>query len=360
MRLVGCRTDHEPRANDLPPLETAVHSLTKGLVESRHVRCPLQQCYIRSAMSDKETPPSTNQKPEVFDPQVRRKTFTLLSVLLMGITLLGLQLVLRGESLYFAPIVGNLPVGVFLGVLGILFMFVSVSQLMVAYLRGDYGQLGASTEGTRNVAGHMMNLDVEVLESSPSISRRDELEGPKVPRFIELSPGDAVVVRFRRTRARLRDEIQTLSRRSSVNLVIGVMVTMAATGVLVYLVSRDHGDFGSMRALLSFYIPRITTVILIETFAYFFLKLYRQNLEEIKYYQNELTTIDLQEVAWKEALDTGSAEAKVLVVQQMIKSDRNSNRLPEMTTKEGVELSGLLEVLQSVNKLIVSTAKAKE
>ncbi|MBI5525005.1 MAG: hypothetical protein HY897_01580 [Deltaproteobacteria bacterium] len=44
-------------------------------------------------------------------------------------------------------------------------------------------------------------------------------------------------------------------------------------------------------AALSHYVPRITTVTFIEVFAFFFLKLYRASLIEIKFYQNELTSL---------------------------------------------------------------------
>jgi hypothetical protein len=37
-------------------------------------------------------------------------------------------------------------------------------------------------------------------------------------------------------------------------------------------------------------VPRLSTVALVEAFAYFFLGLYKSKLEEIKYYQNKCTT----------------------------------------------------------------------
>jgi hypothetical protein len=115
-----------------------------------------------------------------------------------------------------------------------------------------------------------------------------------------------------------------------------------------------------VKSLLSFYIPRITTVILIETFAYFFLKLYRQNLEEIKYYQNELTTLAAQEIAWQASIVANMPEATSAVIQQLAKSDRNGRSLPDAQSRPNSDLGGLLEILQTVSKLIASSAKAKE
>jgi predicted PurR-regulated permease PerM len=187
-----------------------------------------------------------------------------------------------------------------------------------------------------------------------------QIDNPSSPEIPPSQPENAIAATFMYTRGRLREEIQNLSRRSSVNLVIGVMVTMAATAILVYLVSREHAEFSSVKSLLSFYIPRITTVILIETFAYFFLKLYRQNLEEIKYYQNELTTLAAQEIAWQASIVANMPEATSAVIQQLAKSDRNGRSLPDAQSRPNSDLGGLLEILQTVSKLIASSAKAKE
>ena len=210
-----------------------------------------------------------------------------------------------------------------LRLIGAFFIFISVSAWIFSYLRGDFSRMEISSASLGNVGVTKKNGDLTDLIDNVRVS--DEYETSEPP----PSPEDAVGKRFRRTRTRLREEIQTVTRRATLNLVIGVMVTMVATGVLVYLVSRDHGEFAKLTNLLSFYIPRITTVVLIETFAYFFLKFYRQNLEEIKYYQNELTTLDAQEIAWKASVIADNGDSKKVVIEQLAKNDRNSRRTEE-------------------------------
>jgi len=304
-------------------------------------------------------------------PKVRYRTVIALSYTLGGFVLLLIQTVLAGDERLRFYRVGAMTLPTFIGLTGALALFFGLGGFIFAYLRGDYGQLGALKVDTNEVSDEVVMAVEKLLRDAKGgtagsqVRDRDDNDKDRVVESQAVhptltSPEDEITITFRQTRGRLREEIQNLSRRSSLNLVIGVMVTMAATGVLVYLVSREHGDFASITSLLSFYIPRITTVILIETFAYFFLRLYRQNLEELKYYQNELTTIAAQEIAWKAAVIAATDEAKNAVIQQLAKSDRNSRPLVDSSGSSKTELSSLVEVLQTVSKLIVSSAKAKE
>jgi hypothetical protein len=286
---------------------------------------------------------------------------------------------MKGDDRLYYLHFGRLALGTVIGLTGGVLLFAGASVFVFAYLRGDFVQLGASRSSNSDVSvGLMYAIDkiVRQLERRSLRPEDKDLAGavgttdegreedhaakPQTENASLTTPEEAISLTFGYTRGRLREEIQNLSRRSSVNLVIGVMVTVAATGLLAYLVSREHGDFGSVKNLLSFYIPRITTVVLIETFAYFFLKLYRQNLEEIKYYQNELTTLAAQEIAWRAAVVAATDDAKIFVIQQLAKSDRNCHSLVEGRGTSNMEFGSLLEVLQTVCKLIVSSAKAKE
>lgn len=42
------------------------------------------------------------------------------------------------------------------------------------------------------------------------------------------------------------------------------------------------------------FFPRLTLVAVIELFSYFFLRLYKQAIDEIRYFQNEITNIELK------------------------------------------------------------------
>lgn len=101
---------------------------------------------------------------------------------------------------------------------------------------------------------------------------------------------DLFEVRAESVSARLRKELASLERRGNVNLVLGGAATLVGLGLLGYFVVGANVDMRSVPSLLAHYLPRITLVLFIQVFAYFFLKLYKASLLDIKYYQNELTS----------------------------------------------------------------------
>jgi len=137
---------------------------------------------------------------------------------------------------------------------------------------------------------------------------------------------------------RLRNEVAALTRRGNLNLVIGTLTTTAAVGLLLYMLFPNQ-VLSSWTALLSHYVPRLTTVIFIEIFAFFFLRLYKSSLGEIQYYQNELTTLALQWNAFELAVAPG--EKPMSLVEQFASADRNrslpaapDNTAPDLTAAD--------------------------
>ncbi len=83
-----------------------------------------------------------------------------------------------------------------------------------------------------------------------------------------------------------------LTRRSNINLVIGVVTTLLAVGLLAYVVLPDTLSSSDVGMVLLHFLPRLSIVVFIQTFSFFFLRLYRSGLNDIKYYQNELTNLE--------------------------------------------------------------------
>jgi hypothetical protein len=164
---------------------------------------------------------------------------------------------------------------------------------------------------------------------------------------------------FNSTQQRLRQEVEALGTRSNINLVFGVLITIGAIILLVYLVSREHERFQDLKDVLAYYIPRITTIALIETFAYFFLGLYKANLEEIKFYQSERTTIAALEIAWRASLWPEIGAPTADVIQQIVRTDRNRPALVN-AREGGSNQADILEIVKSLTKLAGDAAKGKE
>jgi hypothetical protein len=142
---------------------------------------------------------------------------------------------------------------------------------------------------------------------------------------------------------RLRAEIAALSRRGNLNLVIGTLTTAMAVSLLAYMVLNAEVKFTDLSSLLSHYIPRVTTVAFIEVFSFFFLKLYRSSLADIRFYQNELTNLSLHGVALETALLSKEPGAYSVVAEYLLKVDRNAS----MPTNDG-KSRGAKEVADSL------------
>lgn len=123
-------------------------------------------------------------------------------------------------------------------------------------------------------------------------------------------------------RLRLRKEIESLGRRGNLNLVIGVVTTIAAVTVLATTVLSGSHQL-TQDELMAYYIPRLTLSIFIELFSFFFLKLYKAGLNEIKYFQNELTNAELKFIAAEKAVMSDKDESISEVIKELASTERN-------------------------------------
>jgi hypothetical protein len=200
-----------------------------------------------------------------------------------------------------------------------------------------------------NVALQRDDVQVAALEEAHHEVAEGDPEERKISNIFSL------------TQTRLRKEVEALGKRSSLNLVVGVLITASGTLLLAYLVTRDHAQFQfrDLKDVLAYYIPRITTVALIETFAYFFLGLYKANLQEIKFYQGERTTITALEIAWLASLRFEIGTSTADVIQQIVRTDRNRSLTVAGGNDAGPNQSDILEVIKGLTKLAGDAAKSK-
>jgi hypothetical protein len=160
---------------------------------------------------------------------------------------------------------------------------------------------------------------------------------------------------FRLNGERLKQETAALSRRGNLNLVIGVLTTVLAAALLVYTSVQATHNFSELPELLSYHIPRITTVIFIEVFAFFFLRLYRTSLDQLQYYQDELTKVAMYEVAIEGAMRAqdnvilGSVLQRIITEKALPKStfgDKNDTASSQSSAELIKQLIDLLKTAQ--------------
>lgn len=150
------------------------------------------------------------------------------------------------------------------------------------------------------------------------------------------------------TLSRIYDEIDALSRRGNINLVLGVMMALGGVAVLAYFVFNDGRPHEDVAGFAISFLPRLSIVIIIEVFSFFFLKLYKASLSEIKYFQNEATNIEFHFAALEIAIHLGDAKLFEKAMDKFTSVERNpilkNNDMTrelksEIASERGIKLS---------------------
>ncbi|MEX3937396.1 hypothetical protein AB4Y32_37660 [Paraburkholderia phymatum] len=198
----------------------------------------------------------------------------------------------------------------------------SLGQAYAADVIDDFGNVVSTP-----IAGSDRSLDSHLAVDQPQVSTLK----------------DKVVERqFEQSRARLSREIASLQWRGNLNLVLGILVSVSGMSILGIFLLSSNLQIGSISAggnvtiapngakafdeaisFLIHFLPRLTFVLLIELFAYFFLKLYKNSLSEIKYFQNEITNIEAKHLALRAAFLASSATLSNKVISSLVDTERN-------------------------------------
>ncbi len=158
-----------------------------------------------------------------------------------------------------------------------------------------------------------------------------------------LKFGEELQSLYERTTGRLNQELRALTLRGNLNLALGSVTAIIGIIVLYFFVGDIKPPLGDIKpplgdikpplgdikpppdimAFTSTFLPRLSLVILVEVFAYFFLRLYSTSLMEIKYFQNEITNIEAKFLALQTAIHRKDGRAVAEVISQMAQTERN-------------------------------------
>lgn len=163
---------------------------------------------------------------------------------------------------------------------------------------------------------------------------------------------------FQQVSNRLINEIESLGRKANLNLVIGVLTTITAVVMLSAIVMKSSHQLTNAE-LVTYYIPRITLSVFIELFSFFFLRLYKASLNEIKYFQNELTTVELKFIAAEKAMMSNNDDVTALVINELVSTERNFKLAPGESTVELEKQKNEQRNNQTQLETIVSLLKTK-
>lgn len=155
------------------------------------------------------------------------------------------------------------------------------------------------------------------------------------------------------TTSRLNSEIKKLYIRANMNLLIGMAITMLGLYFLyTTIVSIKISMEISIPDILLSTLPRFALVIFIEVLSYFFLRLYKLGLDEIKYFQNELTNIESKLVAIEVAYITKNKKAIKDSLKVLARTERNCILKKGETTVELEHAKSQSQNVQSILKSI--------
>jgi hypothetical protein len=196
------------------------------------------------------------------------------------------------------------------------------------------------------------------LKSETSESILSELKDKIADTYAKDTRIKTLTRRFNDTLSRLNNEVSALSRRGNLNLVLGIITTVAGLVILGYYVFQDKPTGDSPWIFTSHFIPRLTLVVFIETFAYFFLRLYKASLSEIKYFQNEMTNVECKFISLETAIASGDETMCGTVIEKLSGTERNFVLNKGQTTldleKSKLEKDNISEISQ---KLINALSK---
>lgn len=157
-----------------------------------------------------------------------------------------------------------------------------------------------------------------------------------------------VFQRGQSTLERIYKEIEALGRRGNLNLILGVISALAGICALFFFVISTKAH-ESIYAFIIQFTPRLSIVFIIEVFSYFFLRLYKSSLIEIKYFQNEATNIENYFTALETAIHLKDKGLIKKCTEAFINTERNPLMNKDQMTRE------LLSEKATIDSMPIST-----
>lgn len=165
-----------------------------------------------------------------------------------------------------------------------------------------------------------------------------------------------VISQLEITKSRLLNNQVDLSKKASSFLAWGMSLSVVGLAVLAIFIFIDRvpGDGGEVSVIFH-YINKFGLFLFIEIVSFFFLKMYKDTLNEIKGSTKEITNVELRLMATSVAIKVGGnqlirdAISNVLRVERGSVFDGNVNSIDSNITVEN--MTALSSVMQEVRKI---------
>lgn len=203
------------------------------------------------------------------------------------------------------------------------------------------------TQITAKEKEELLKTLTEQLESKTSEEYLLKLENKIKLKLIE----DSISSSF----SRIKNEISSLGNRGTINLFIGITLSIGGIFYLIFTMSSTFTNI-EIVAVISHLTPRILMVVFVEIFSFFFLNLYKKSLDEIKYFQNEMTNLEAKYLALALAKQSGNFKLLSSIVENLMNTERNFVLKKDETTieleKNRIEFQTSNNTIQALKEII--------
>ena len=157
-------------------------------------------------------------------------------------------------------------------------------------------------------------------------------------------------------KSRIDRETARITRNGNINLTIGFFTTFMAIFFLGYSLLGVSHTTETTQSFIFHFVPRFTLSLFIELFSFFFLRIYKKNLDDIKYLNNERTNIDLKLVALKTSIIHNDSDSLKVVLNDLSKTERNFILQKDESTvdieKNKIEKLSTDKLLESIVQIV--------
>ncbi len=167
-----------------------------------------------------------------------------------------------------------------------------------------------------------------------------------------------LVSSFERIEVRIDLEIDRLIRFSKQNLLLGTLISIAAITFLVYeykyglILPLKFGEKPDFSQVALYYFPKISVVILIEVIAFFFLRLYKKSIDDIKQLQNEKTGVDFKIISLKVALLSNNSDELSKVINLINMYKKETETIPKIDKDDSQNIKNIIDLIKDVTQKI--------
>lgn len=202
-----------------------------------------------------------------------------------------------------------------------------------------------------------LSREISATKTSAAPSSKEHLEGIR-DEILSMIDADSIIEsrldsvndmlalnnirsEFDRLRENLLDYRSANRAQYVLNLFMGLFLGLGAIIIAGYLVFEGRnidliGNDGAPNygKIVSFYVPWITIIIVIEFLALFFLKLYRENIHTERYLRDELTSIGLKISGVEASIRLNDNTLNKKVTEALLQSERHQMLSKGQTTVE--------------------------